>query len=652
MSKTIGVLAHVDAGKTTFSEQVLFHTHAIRKAGRVDHKDAFLDSHAIERQRGITVFADQADFEMAGKHYFWLDTPGHVDFAGEMERSIRAMDYGLVIVSGVEGVQGHTETVCRLLRHYGVPTLFFINKMDRDGADKEKVKKELERSCGVLLADFSDGFSNGKMDDTLKECLAELDDTLLEAFLEGEEDETLWNTALRRLVKEDKVSPCWCGSALQDQGVEEFLQDLAWLEDEEVPQAEAPFHGIVYKVRHDAQAGRVLFVKVLQGKLKPKDEVQVLGQDGQLRYEKINEVRFYSGAKFRPAEQAEQGDLCGVTGLSSAKIGDEIGAHCCHHGWNTTPLLMSKVEFPKEVHPKTMLGYLRQLEEEDPLLGVQWQEHLQEIQVHIMGVIQLEILKELVKERFGVEITFGPCRILYQETIEDTVVGYGHYEPLRHYSEVHLRLSPNERGKGITFESQCHQDVLGENYQNLIHTHVMEKEHKGVLTGSPLTDVHVTLLTGRAHIKHTEGGDFREAVYRAIRQGLMQAKSVLLEPYYAFSISAPSTFMGRIMADIQKRNGSFDPPLLEDDLVQVKGRGPAALFMEYPQEFTALTGGKGSIQLTFDGYEPCHNSQQVIEEIGYDCESDLENTSCSVFCSHGAGFTVHWSQVKDYIHCK
>ncbi|BCI61258.1 Elongation factor G [Eubacteriaceae bacterium CHKCI005] len=655
MRKTIGVLAHVDAGKTTFSEQILYHTQAIRTCGRVDHQNTFLDGHAIERQRGITIFSDQAPFTYQGHEYTLIDTPGHVDFSAEMERSIQVMDCAVVVVSCVEGVQGHTRTVWKLLRQWGIPTLFFLNKMDRQGADPDGVMEQLRNKLSTGCVDFGTDFHHGRPGDRLVEQVAELDDGLLEKYLETGISERDFTAAVRNMVKQGQLFPCFVGSALLDQGIEDFLEDLDFLiqgDEKEDPPLEGPFGGIVYKCRHDANGNRVMFLKVTSGQLRAKDEIVCRLPDGNVRREKINELRLCHGLKYTPLDVAKAGDLCAVTGLSGIQPGDGVGCVTEHPHYQTTPTLSAKVLWGETVPAKDVLKIFRLLEEEDPMLHVQWEEEQGEIQVRIMGPIQLEVLGAEVKQRFGLEVSFGPCRILYRETIATSAVGYGHFEPLRHYAEVHVKLEPGRRGSGITFESRCSSDLLDAHYQRLIETHVFERQHKGILTGSVLTDVHITLLAGRAHLKHTEGGDFRQATYRAIRQGLEQAQPILLEPYYAFQVEAEPEQLGRILADAERMRCQFDPPELTEDRAVVTGRGPVSTLMEYSRELAAFTRGHGQISLTFDGYEPCHNTQEVVESIGYDKDRDVQNTSDSVFCSHGAGFPVKWYEVKDYIHIK
>lgn len=683
MKKTIGVLAHVDAGKTTFSEQVLYHTNSIRNRGRVDHKDSFLDSHNIERQRGITVFSDQGTFEFNDSTYYLVDTPGHIDFSAEMERSIQIMDYAIIIVSSVEGVQGHTKTVWNLLRKHNIPTIFFVNKLDRAGADKDRVIKEIKRDLTKDVCYINNSFirnsENHKnvndllnsnefsLSEELIEFISEYDDKLLEQYLEGNYDSKLWSKTLKILIKECQVFPCFGGSALQDDGIVEFLDAIDYLIYTNYNENEG-FSGRVYKIRHDENRNRVTFIKALAGSLKVRDEVTYGGEfqreltlDDKISNatsyvneitEKISSIRVYNGRKFKTVDSIKAGDLFAVTGISNAVAGDGVGALKEKTNYEMIPTLMSKVIFDKTCNVREVLGYFRVLEAEDPALNVIWNEALQEIHVHVMGKIQLEVLKEVVEERFNLKIEFWPCQILYKETIAEETIGCGHFEPLRHYAEVHLKLEPLPRNSGIIFENKCHSDNLTFGNQNLVRTHILEKEHNGLLTGSPITDVKVTLLTGRAHNKHTSGGDFREATFRALRQGLEKVENILLEPYYKFAIEISSDYLGRVLADIQKLNGTFEPANIEDDKVIVNGRGPVATFMDYSIDVVAFTKGKGSISLIYDGYDICHNSEDVIENKGYNKNADIEYTSTSIFCSHGQGYLVPWDQADEAMHCE
>lgn len=645
MKKTIGILAHVDAGKTTFSEQLLYHTNSIRNRGRVDHKNSFLDSHNIEKERGITIFSDEAIFEIGDSKYYLIDTPGHIDFSSEMERALSILDYAILIVSGVEGIQGHTETIWTLLKKYNVPTFFFINKMDRTGANLEKIIEEIKEN---LTSDICYIDNLNELNEEIIEFVSERDEILLERYFNGDYNEEDWIIRLKSLIKESKVFPCLSGSALQDQGIENFLSifnDLTISNYNE----EGVFSGRVYKIKHDDNGTRLTYIKALNGSLKVRDEVSY-GRDSEI-IEKISSIRVYNGSKFTTVDKVVAGDVFAVTGLNMANAGEGIGSLKDDIIFNMVPTLMSKVIFDKSYNVKDILRFFRILESEDPALNVIWNEVLQEIQVSIMGKIQLEVLKEVLDERFNIKIDFGPCEIMYKETIKDEAYGYGHFEPLKHYAEVHLKLEPNFRGKGITFENKCHADDLTTGHQNLIKTHIFERSHHGLLTGSPITDIKFTLITGRAHNKHTEGGDFREATFRAIRQGLEKIENVLLEPYYKFKIDVDLNYMGRVISDIQRLHGSFNPPETKLNKVTITGRGPVSTFMEYSEEILTFTKGKGSINLIFDEYDICHNKEDVIERLGYDKNADIEYSSSSIFCSKGQGFVVPWDKVEEYIHC-
>lgn len=647
MKKTIGILAHVDAGKTTFSEQVLYHTKSIRNRGRVDHKNSFLDSHNIEKERGITIFSDGAVFEFKNNTYYLVDTPGHIDFSTEMERAIGVMDYAIVLISAVEGVQGHTETVWQLLRKYNVPTFIFINKLDRVNADKDKVMNEIKRVLSKDIFYIEENIKEDELSQELIEFISEYDETLLERYFEGSYDKESWISTFKTLVKENKVFPCFGGSALQDEGIIEFLNNLDEITFTEYDE-KSKFAAIVYKIRHEANGNRVTFIKALEGTLRVRDEIAYRDDIS----EKISSIRIYNGNKFKSVDEVKAGDIFAVTGLSKANAGEGLGELNKNIKYNMIPTLMSKVIFDPTYNIKDVLGYFKILDAEDPALNVVWNENLQEIHVHIMGKIQLEILKEVVKDRFNLDIDFGPCKILYKETIRNSVKGYGHFEPLKHYAEVHLKLEALERNSGIEFENKCHADNLTTGHMNLIRTHIFEREHHGVLTGSALTDVKVTLLTGRAHNKHTEGGDFREATFRALRQGLEKADNVLLEPYYKFKIDVELDYMGRVLSDIQRLSGSFNPPEINEDRVTVIGRGPVKTFMDYSSEVIAFSKGKGSINLIYDGYDECHNTEEVIKEIGYRRDADIEYTSSSIFCSKGQGYVLPWDKVEEEMHCE
>ncbi|WP_288221382.1 translation factor GTPase family protein [uncultured Clostridium sp.] len=646
MKKTIGILAHVDAGKTTFSEQVLYHTKSIRNRGRVDHKNSFLDINRLEKERGITIFSEQAIFEIDESKYYLIDTPGHIDFSSEMERALSILDYAILIISAVEGIQGHTETIWNLLRKYNIPTFFFINKVDRTGASLEKVINEIKEG---LTSDICYINKLENLNEEAIELISERDDLLLERYLNGDYNEEEWILSLKNLIKENKIFPCLSGSALQDEGIDNFLRIFNMVTVSSYDENKS-FSGRVYKIRHDDNGTRLTFIKSLSGSLKVRDELSY-GKNNDIT-EKVSSIRLYNGNKFTTVDKVSAGDVFAVTGLSGLGAGEAIGNLEGDINFNMVPTLMSKVIFDKSYNVKDVLKYFRILENEDPALNVIWNEVLQEIQVSIMGKIQLEVLKEVVEERFNLKIEFGPCEIMYKETIKNATYGYGHFEPLKHYAEVHLKLEPNNRGEGITFENRCHADDLTTGNQNLIKTHIFERNHHGILTGSPITDIKITLLTGRAHNKHTEGGDFREATFRAIRQGLEKVENILLEPYYKFKIDVELDYMGRVISDIQRLNGTFNTPDAKLNKVTITGRGPVATFMDYSAEILTFTKGKGSINLIFDGYDICHNSEEVIEKIGYNKNADIEYSSSSIFCSKGQGFVVPWNEVEKYIHCE
>ncbi|MBD5642568.1 TetM/TetW/TetO/TetS family tetracycline resistance ribosomal protection protein [Clostridium botulinum] len=649
MNKTIGILAHVDAGKTTFAEQILYHTKSIKSRGRVDHKNSFLDNHKIEKERGITVFSEQGTFNYKDSTYYLIDTPGHMDFSSEMERAIQVMDYAVIIISGVEGIQGHTETVWNLLRKHNIPVLFFINKIDRVGANAENVIEDIKINFTKKVCFIDKSLNSDELSPELIEFIADQDEYLLEKYLEDNYDKDLWLNFMKKLIKSSEIFPCFLGSALQDIGIEEFLENLHILTCTEYNEEEK-FSGRVYKIRHDEQNNRVTYIKALSGSLKIKEEIALSNIENDF-CEKVNEIRIYNGDKYINVDKAEAGQIFAVTGLNSANVGDGIGTLKDKATYNMVPTLKSKVIFDETLNVKDVLRYFKILEAEDPSLNIIWNEKFQEIQVYIMGIIQLEVLKNLMEERFHILIDFGPCEILYKETILDTVIGYGHFEPLGHYCEVHLKLEPGERNSGITFENLCHTDDLTVGNQNLVKTHIFERDHHGILTGSPITDIKITLLTGRAHNKHTSGGDFREATFRALRQGLEKAKNVLLEPYYSFKMEVPLDYMGRVLSDIQKLKGSFNPPETTDNRVIIKGRGPVATFMNYSVEFISFTKGKGKFNFLFDGYDICHNEKEIIEKIAYDKNADIEYTSTSIFCSKGQVFLVKYDEAEGYMHC-
>ncbi|WP_431030248.1 GTP-binding protein [Lysinibacillus sp. LZ02] len=634
MFKTIGVLAHVDAGKTTFSEQLLFHTKSIAAVGRVDHQAAFLDYHTLERARGITIFAEHGRFQIEGDTYTLIDTPGHVDFSAEMERAIRAMDYAVLIVSAVEGIQGHTETVWQLLRTHHVPTYLFINKVDREGADVVQVMQELKQQFSPHIVLYEEAV----------EFVAERDEELLAQFMEDSLSEEAVFASLRQLIQQEELFLVMSGAALKGKGIQAFLDVLHNTTVTNYDVA-LPFQAEVMKIRHEGEQ-RVTFCKALQGELTVRTDLAF----GETR-EKVTEIRLYNGNSYQAVQRVIAGEIFAVKGLSVPQIGDYIGATFDKgKPYTLIPTMQAKVVYNGTEHIKEVLRLFRLVEAEEPTLKVQWQETFQTIYVHMMGVIQLEVLKELLSSRFQLSVQFEDPEILYEETIRTTVTGYGHFEPLKHYAEVHLQLEPNERGAGITFSNACHVDDLTIGHQRLIEQHIFERAHHGLLTGSAVTDVHVTLLTGAAHNKHTDGGDFREATYRALRQGLEQAENVLLEPYYAFKLKAASEHIGRMMTDIQQASGTFNAPIITETDAILTGQVPVATFMNYPTTFLAYTNGKGAISLTFAGYDVCHNTAEVIERIGYNKDADPEYTSSSIFCSKGKGYSVPWQEVKACMH--
>ena len=623
----IGVIAHVDAGKTTLSEAMLYLSGSIRTLGRVDHGDAFLDTFALERQRGITIFSKQALLQWPGLRAVLLDTPGHVDFSAEMERTLDVLDCAVLVVSGPAGIQSHTYTLWRLLRQRHIPTFLFINKMDLPGADKAEILDELHRTLG-------DGFADFTQPDP--EQLAMGSEELLEEFLDTG---AVSDEALCRAIWNDTLFPCWFGAALKLEGVEKFLQGLAKYAPA-APQG-PDFGAKVFKISRDGQGVRLTHLKVTGGCLRVRDTV-----DG----EKITQLRAYSGAKFQSVEEAMPGDVVAAVGLSRTRAGLGLGVEDQGQPPVLEPVLTYAVILPQGYDVHKALDQFRQLEEEDPQLHVDWNGQHQEIRVRLMGPVQLEILHQLLLDRLGLETSFGQGGILYKETIAAPVEGVGHYEPLRHYAEVHLLLEPAPRGSGLQFSTACREDDLDRNWQRLILTHLLEKQHLGVLTGSPITDMTITLMSGRAHLKHTEGGDFRQATYRAVRQGLMQAQSVLLEPWYDFRLEVPQANVGRAMTDLEQLGGEFQPPEALGDFAVLAGSAPVAALRDYPQTVTAYTRGLGRFSCALKGYTPCKNQAKVVEALNYDPEADLENSPDSIFCSHGAGYLVKWSEVPEHMH--
>lgn len=646
MKKTIGILAHVDAGKTSFSEQVLFQTGAIRSAGRVDHRDAFLDSHQIERERGITVFSEQAMFDIGENRYYWLDTPGHADFSAEMERVLPILDFAVLVISCAEGVESHSETVWHLLEEYAVPTLIFINKMDRPDADFDGCFASIRRLLSSDAADMR-GFDGERMDDIAREAVAERDEILLDRLLADEYDFADWRRGLAQQLVQRRIFPVFAGSALQGSGIAAFLSALNAISDTGYAEKQVlPFSARVYKIRHDEKGLRQVHFKLLQGRLNVKDEIETpVGSC------KINDLKLCHGSKRLSVSTATAGDVVCATGLAGVRAGDGLGALCgLHSDIHTEPMQEISVFCKDPTVSKThLLECLRILEDEEPILRVQIHERSGMLGLRVMGGIQTEIIARLALDRFGLELEFGPPRILYRETIAETAIGIGHYEPLKHYAEVCLRLVPTARGSGITFESKCHVDQLALNCQRLIETHIFEKNHAGVLTGAPLTDVRVELLNGRAHLKHTEGGDFRQATYRALRNGLMYAKGILLEPVCRFRLRIPEADFGRVMGDLNRMQADCDAPISVDEWVLVEGSCPYRLFAAYPERFHAASHGRGSLSIRMERYAPVEDQETLVREAAYNPLED--DTPDSVFCSHGAGYVVPWNEVRGMAHC-
>ncbi|MBD5161968.1 MAG: GTP-binding protein [Oscillibacter sp.] len=641
----IGILAHVDAGKTTLSEAVLYKTGAIRALGRVDHRDAFLDTEDLERERGITIFSKQAVFRLgehgadAAREVTLLDTPGHVDFSAEMERVLQVLDCAVLVISGTDGVQAHTLTLWRLLEARGVPVFLFINKMDLAGTDRDGLLSSLRQRLGEGFVDF------GAAAEALFEEAATASEEALTEYLETG---ALSGETLRQLIGTRRLFPCWFGSALKLTGVEEFLAGLA----EYAPRPAYPpaFGAKVYKIGRDAQGARLTYLKITGGSLRVKDLLSGVDSHGEAWEEKAEQLRVYSGAKYRTLDEAAAGTVCAVTGLSRTCAGQGLGAEAASAPPELEPVLNYQLLLPNGEDPHTVLDKLRLLAEEDPQLHILWNERLQEIHIRLMGQVQLEVLRRLIAQRFGFDVDFGPGGIIYKETIAAPAEGIGHYEPLRHYAEVHLLLEPLPRGSGLRFATACSEDRLSRNWQRLILTHLAEKAHVGVLTGSPITDMKITLTAGRAHVKHTEGGDFRQATYRAVRQGLMCAESRLLEPWYRFRLEVPAENLGRAMTDVQQMGGRFDPPETLGDTALLTGSAPVWSLGEYWQTVAAYTRGRGRLSCALGGYEACHNADEVIESLAYDPEADLDNSPDSIFCAHGAGFPVKWDQVPAYAH--
>lgn len=632
----VGILAHVDSGKTTLSEALLYQSGNINKLGRVDHRDSFLDTFSLERDRGITIFSKQAVLKYKDTEFTLLDTPGHVDFSAETERTLQVLDYAVLVISATDGIQSHTQTLWKLLSKYNVPCFIFINKMDLDNADKKRVITELKTK-------FSDGcvdFSNEDKDE-FYENIALCDEALLNQYYETE---TVKTDDIINCIKDRKIFPCLFGSALKLTGVNAFLDCL--YNYTEMPQYGSAFAGKVYKISED-KGQRLTFLKITGGNLKVKE---ILQSDKNKNSEKINQIRIYSGEKFTAVDTASAGTICAVTGITFTKSGDGLGIENSTGLPVLEPVLTYKLNLPTDVDVHTALEKMRILENEDPQLKVVWNERLGEINVQLMGDIQLEILQAIIRDRFGIDAQFGKGNIIFKETISDTVEGVGHFEPLRHYAEVHLLLKPLKRDSGVVFKTGCKEDLLDKNWQRLILTHLYEKTHIGVLTGSPITDMEITLVSGRAHAKHTEGGDFRQATYRAVRQGLRSANSVLLEPVYEFTLEVPTENIGRAMMDIQRMSGSFNPPETVGDSSVINGTAPVSTMYDYSRDVMQYTHGKGKLMCALKGYEPCHNADEVIADIGYDCDADTDNPCDSVFCSHGAGYNVKWNEIKSHMH--
>ena len=686
---SLGVLAHVDAGKTTLSEGLLFKCGRIRKAGRVDHKDAYLDTYELERERGITIFSKQAVFSMGDLEVTLLDTPGHVDFSAEMERTLQVLDYAILVINGADGVQGHTQTLWRLLNQYQIPTFLFVNKMDQEGTDRDTLLGELKKKLSGNCVDFNEeldctgaekaairsetvdnsgmqtrqlqtnsgqnpaqesgsGESVNGTDDFL-ENIAMCDEELLESFLETGE---IPKKEVAKLILERKLFPCFFGSALKMEGVDAFIYGMESYMA--VPSYPSEFGARIFKIARDDQGNRLTYMKITGGSLKVKETLTNAERKGipedEVWAEKADQIRIYSGAKFDMIKEAEAGTVCAVTGLTRTYPGEGLGIEKESAMPVLEPVLNYQIILPEGCDAHKMLKSLKELEEEEPQLHIMWDEQLGEIHAMLMGEVQIEILKHLIWERFHVAVEFGTGNIVYKETIAAPVEGVGHFEPLRHYAEVHLLLEPGERGSGLQFFTAVNEDQLDRNWQRLILTHLEEKEHLGVLTGSPITDMQITLLTGRAHLKHTEGGDFRQATYRAVRQGLKKAQTVLLEPYYSFRLELPAENVGRAMTDIQRMQGSFQGPETEGEMAVITGSAPVEKMRDYQSQVVSYTRGKGHLTCTLKGYEPCQDPEKIAEEIGYDSERDLENPTGSVFCAHGAGFVVPWYEVEEYMH--
>lgn len=636
---TLGILAHVDGGKTTLSEAMLYVTGKIRKIGRVDHKNAYLDNYSLERERGITIFSKQAVMEYKDMEITLLDTPGHVDFSTEMERALQVLDYAVLVVSGSEGVQGHTETLWKLLCRYHVPTFIFVNKMDMDGTNKEFSMANIKHKLTDNIVDFS----VTKPD---YENIAMCDEDVLETYMESG---VVSKDSIRQLVFDRKLFPCYFGSALKLKGVEELLEGL--MQYTYTPVYDDKLGVKVYKISKDHDNNRLTHVKITGGTVNVRDTLTGI-TNGERWSDKVNDIRIYSGEKYKSVQSAQVGTVCAIAGLSHTYSGQGLGIETEAAEPELIPVLAYSIILPKGIHVNQFFTKIKELEEEDPTLQLSWNDETKEITANVMGQVQIQVLKQLIKDRFDVDVEFGTGKILYKETIIDKVEGVGHFEPLRHYAEVHLLLEPGEQGSGITFESNVNESILSRNWQRLIMTHLAEKKHKGVLIGAPVTDIHFTLVAGKAHLKHTEGGDFRQATYRAVRQGLKKAKSVLLEPYYDFVIEVPSDNIGRTMTDVAQMNGNVNSPETNGEMSVITGYAPVSAIGDYINDINEYSHGKGSITLKYKGYAPCHNQDEIIEAYGYDSETDAANPTGSVFCANGSGFVVPWDEVENYMHVK
>lgn len=651
MYKTIGMVAHVDAGKTTLLEQILFNTNSIRMAGRVDNKDTILDYHSIERQRGITVFSDQTIAQYNDSTYYLIDTPGHVDFSTEMERSIRILDCAVIILSAVEGIEGHTQTVWKLLRKYNIPTIFFVNKLDRAGADFEKVCSEIHNTFTKDLCIFVEPNNNEtfthvnplvsleKFDDSIIEFIAERNELIMNQYINDENiDYSILIKVSRDLISSNKLFPCVCGSGLKNIGVDNllFILDKFVITNYEDT---SDFSGTVYKIRHDNLNNKETFIKVLSGILQVKDIISHQINDNS-KEEKINQIKIYKGNQYILKNHLNAGELGAVIGINSAFIGEGLGSCSDFNNYSLIPTLRSKVIFDEKVSPKDVLEKFKILTSEDPSINAIWVDELNEIQINVMGLIQLEILKYIVKERFDIDVDFGTAKVIYKETITNETYGFGHFEPYKHFSEVEFKITPNNRGEGITFSSECSTDILHIRWQRLVEKNIMDSCKRGILTGSLITDIHITLISGRAHVKHTSGGDFRQATFRAMRQGIEKVNNILLEPYYDFNITISQELSGKVMTDIVKMNGTFNIPMSDGMNSTITGKIPVSSSMYYPAELASFSRGKGKISLTFSCYDICHDQENVIEKIDYNKDKDPKYTSNSIYCSHGKTYSV------------